>query len=173
MLKKYLERHRTRKFGKRMPDEKMTARILDAVQRKVTYPKSELMKMHGHNPWEALMHNFSQVNSEMHLLRKPVISRIATKNALDAAGVSIKYDVKQRGAVHKIMAGVVEKSERLVRAIGAENIGVESQITLVNNAYRELEKVLGKKAAKEFIMAYTEKANVLFGLARNLPVRLK
>jgi len=167
------ERRKTSEFGKRMPDERTTVRILDALMKTVKYPEKDLFRMHGHNPWEALMTNFGKVNFEMHLLRKPVVSRIATKYALDAAGLSVRFDAEKRAAVHKVMAGVVDKTENMVRAIGAENVGVESQILLINKAFKELSGILGEKKARAFVEAYTEKVSRLYTLARHLPVMLK
>ncbi|MDD4983610.1 MAG: hypothetical protein PHH82_02075 [Candidatus ainarchaeum sp.] len=172
-IKRMVDRNRTKKFGERMPDEAMTVRILGAIQNKVTYPEKDLMKVYGHNPWEALMTNFGKVNPEMSLRRKPIVSRVATKYALDAAGLSVKYDSQKRVAVHKVMAGVVDKTERMIRAIGAQNVGIEAQIKIVNDAALELNRILGEKAAKAFIEAYTDKVFRLYRLVRNLPVKLE
>jgi len=170
---KHRERKRIAEWGKRMPDNESLPVILSAVQKKVAYPRDELFKMVGHNPWEALMHNFSKVGPEMHLRRKPILTRIAVKYALNSIGLSLKYDREVMDKVQALFKKNVEESERLIYAIGAENIGMQTIMSSFEKIKSELEKLLGKKNAEIFITHFTARYFVMEHILSEAPVTVK
>lgn len=158
-IEKYRARRRIKKRGREQPDEEMFERIRKGVfskQAKEAKIEGTLEELSAtptasvESLFKKFILSFNQLSAEQYFERRRIATKISTKYALDAIGLSTKYDRKTREQVHSVMQDLCHNLEKLY-LLTSSHVPIETVNKIIDKQTIELTNLLGTLKAKKFL----------------------